>query len=205
VSEAVKPQIRRIGIAADSHGDWPSLDAWAAGHALDVVVHCGDCGTTPTTGVLVWAARGNHDPDEDTTAVRQAARPTFVDDYALREIAGLRWLFLGCAPGAARVAPLPLALPRIDEVDVLVSHESPFNPHLGWPGHPTVRALVERLQPRWCFSGHWHQAARTTIGRTRCYALAAEPSGWLVADVRDTALHVLDAPGLQRAALTSVR
>lgn len=181
----MRRRLVRIGIAADSHGDWPALDAWAARYALDVVVHCGDSGTTETGGVLVWAARGNHDHSHSIQG--GAGRPQFVDDYEVRELAGLRWLFLGCAPGTAGVAPLPEALPALD---VVVSHEAPFNPHLGWTGHPAVRALVERAQPRWCFSGHWHHAGRQTIGRTECYALGATPAGWLIVEAGDGTLRL---------------
>jgi len=172
----------RIGLAADSHGDWTALDAWAAAHALELVVHCGDAHGTDTTGVPVLSARGNHEQH-----VAHAARPTFVPDYEVREIAGLRWLFLGCNSVGGGVAAAPDELPA---ADVLVSHEAPFNPHMGWEGHPVVRAVVQRVQPRWCFSGHWHHIARGRLGATDCYALGASPEGWLVAEATQEGLYV---------------
>lgn len=184
----------RIGVAADSHGNWAALDGWAAAHRLDVVIHCGDCGVAPADGVPVWAARGNHDhavhAGHAAGGTARGDRPSFVPDYHVLELGGLRWLFLGCGEGLAAVAAPPATLPA---VDVLVSHEAPFNPHLGWPGHPVVRAVVEQARPRWCFSGHWHRAARTVLGATRCFALGDDPAGWLVAEVRDATLHFAPA------------
>jgi hypothetical protein len=168
----------RIGIAADSHGDWPALDRWAAAERLELVVHCGDCGLGPANGVPVLAARGNHDQE---LAAAEGQRPRFLADYEVVEVDGLRWLFLGCVSFKADVAPPP-AEPAA--ADVLVSHESPFNPHLGFRGHPVVRGLVERLQPGWCFSGHWHHAARARLGRTQCLALGARPTGWVIVESR---------------------
>ena len=174
----------RVGIAADSHSDWATLDRWAVDERLDAVVHCGDCGTTDRDGAPVWAARGNHDQ-----IARYGRRPLFVPDYRAIELGGLLWLFLGCCSGAGEVAPPPGALPP---ADVLVSHEAPFNPRLGWDGHPVVRQVVARVGPRWCFSGHWHHPARGAIGRTACRALGAEPSGWLVAQLSDGELRLLE-------------
>jgi hypothetical protein len=172
----------RIGLAADSHGDWRALDAWAARHRLDLVVHCGDAHGTDTDGVPVLSARGNHEQ-----RVERAARPAFVPDYGVREIGGLRWVFLGCNSVGGGVAAPPTELP---EADVLVSHEAPFNPRMGWEGHPVVRRVVERLTPRWCFSGHWHHKAKGWVGRTECFALGHEPHGWLVAEVADGELEL---------------
>src|SRR5438093_3690274 len=168
----------RIGIAADSHGDWSTLDRWASGNKIGLVIHCGDCGVTPSDGVPVWAARGNHDLWDKS----RGRRPRFIADYRVVQLEGLRWLFLGCSSGLGHVAPPPAEMPA---ADVLISHEAPFNPHLGWSGHPVVRAVIERIQPRWCFSGHWHQAGRATLGPTTCYALGADPSGWVIAEVHD--------------------
>lgn len=168
-------RLLRLGLAADSHGDWAALDRWAAAHRLDLVIHCGDAGPTAIDGVPVLSARGNHEQ-----AAATGIRPTFVPDYALREVGGLRWLFLGCSSLGGEVAQPPPDLPK---ADVLVTHESPFNPHLGWDGHPIVRAVVDRVEPRWCFSGHWHHHARGTLGSTSCFALGADPAGWLVAEI----------------------
>lgn len=165
-----------MGVAADSHGDWRSLDGWAAAHQLDVVVHCGDAGPADTDGVRVLSARGNHEVRAPT-----GLRPIYVPDYESIEIGGLRWMFLGCcSAGGAVAAPPPGGLAW---VDVLVSHEAPFNPHMGWEGHPVVRRVVQQVKPRWCFSGHWHHLARGRIGVTECVALGADPSGWLVLQV----------------------
>jgi hypothetical protein len=166
----------RVGLAADSHGDWTTLDRWAAEHRLDLIVHCGDVGLAPGDGVPVLAARGNH----EQRLASAGERPRFVADYEAREIGGLRWLFLGCSSSLGDVAPPP---PELTTADVLVSHEAPFNPQMGWSGHPVVRGVVERVRPAWCFSGHWHHFARGTVGATRCVALGADPSGWLVADL----------------------
>jgi hypothetical protein len=161
-----------VGIAADSHGDWRALDAWASAHRLDVVVHCGDAGPADSDGVLVLSARGNHEQRPPS-----GLRPIYVPDYRTIELAGLRWTFLGCCSAGGDVAAPPADLPH---ADVLISHEAPFNPHMGWDGHPVVRAVVQRLKPRWCFSGHWHHLARGRVGETECVALGADPNGWLV-------------------------
>src|SRR5436309_1292131 len=110
----------RVGLAADSHGDWGALDGWAAQQGLDVVVHCGDAGPSGTDGVLVLSARGNH---EQRRAV--GVRPIYVPDYVVLELGGLRWLFLGCCSAGGDVALPPDDLPA---AEVLVSHEAPFNP-----------------------------------------------------------------------------
>jgi predicted phosphodiesterase len=175
----------RIGIAADSHGDWASLDRWAAEQRVEVVIHCGDCGLAPTDGVPVWAARGNHDQG----LANAGTRPSFMADYEILDLDGLRWLFLGCASFKADVAPPPGWLEGLS-ADVLVTHEAPFNPHLGWSGHPVVRDVVERIQPGWCFSGHWHHAAQSMVGRTRCFALGSRPADWLIVETADGALKV---------------
>jgi hypothetical protein len=75
-------------------------------------------------------------------------------------------------------------------VDVLVSHEAPFNPHMGWEGHPVVRKVVQQVKPRWCFSGHWHHLARGRVGDTTCVALGADPGGWVVAKIDDGELRL---------------
>jgi len=177
----------RVGLAADSHGDWPALDGWAARERLGLVVHCGDAGPAATEGVLVLAARGNHEQRRDG-----GVRPIYVPDYSVVDLGGLRWLFLGCCSAGGDVAAPPDDLPP---ADVLVSHEAPFNPHLGWSGHPVVQRVVERLRPRWCFSGHWHHPARGQVGPTRCFALGAEPAGWLVAELAGGELRLVDREG----------
>jgi hypothetical protein len=172
----------RVGIAADSHGDWRALDDWASAHELDVVVHCGDAGAADSGGVLVLSARGNHEQRPPI-----GPRPIYVSDYDVVELAGLRWLFLGCCSYGGEVAAPPDELPA---ADVLISHEAPFNPHLGWEGHPIVRRVVEQVRPRWCFSGHWHHLARGRVGDTTCIALGADPAGWLVAEILEGELSL---------------
>ena len=166
-----------MGVAADSHGDWKGLDEWAAAHRLDVVVHCGDAGPAEDDGILVLSARGNHE-----MRAPSGARPLYVPDYQMLELGGLTWLFLGCCSAGGDVATPPADLPR---ADVLVSHEAPFNPHMGWEGHPVVHRVVHQVKPRWCFSGHWHHLARGRVGATECLALGADPKGWLVYQIQE--------------------
>jgi hypothetical protein len=174
----------RIGLAADSHGDWAALDGWAAAERLDLIVHCGDCGIAPGAGIPVLAARGNH----EQSLASNGERPRFVPDYERRTIDSLSFLFLGCCSVAGAVAAPPAELAV---ADVVISHEAPFNPQLGWAwGHPVVRAVVERSRPAWCFSGHWHHLARGAVGATTCWALGADRTGWLVAELDDGTLRL---------------
>lgn len=136
------------------------------------------------SGVAILAARGNH----DAPTLPPNDRLELVPDYQVRSVGGLRVLFLGCLSVRGDVGPPPADLPG---AELLISHEAPFNPQMGWAGHPTVRAVLLSTTPSWCFSGHWHHAARGQIGPTACHALGADPAGWVVADIEAGRLRLI--------------
>jgi Icc-related predicted phosphoesterase len=68
------------------------------------------------------------------------------------------------------------AVERIDDVDVLLTHEAPH----GLPvaedyevGCEYIDELLEAVQPQLCLVGHHHQHAETTYGDTRVVSVAS--------------------------------
>ena len=108
----------RVGLAADSHGDWAALDAWAALCRLELVVHCGDAHGTDSHGVPVLSARGKLER-EYTMMNLDLRKVLSVDQWRqLRSIRGAtgmggnvmyfhKKIGPGAAPGEPGLPPVP--------------------------------------------------------------------------------------------------
>lgn len=181
----------RIGLASDIHGRRTTLVSWAKNQQLDVIVVSGDLDAGSKFPLPVYYCFGNNDDRleyEDWRRNGLLENCRAVDDYETIEIGGLRWMFIGCklnpVIGPGIVAPPQEPLPR---VDVIVTHEAPIQTGV-FPPHPLVEDVVRRVQPRWCFSGHRHEAALGYVDSTECVALGRSPESWAILQVESRSL-----------------
>jgi len=189
----------RVLIFSDIHGDLRSLerillepaDLWIAagdlatfGKGLD---RCGE--VLHPLGSRLWVLPGNHETHDDTRAL--CARFGFVDFHRqIRSIEGAggrtQWAGLGYSnitpfhtPGEYSEQEIAEALTAFDKIPGLyvVAHCPPRDTTLDQfapgrhGGSTSLRAWMERAQPRYLFCGHIHEAAGLTerIGPTQCF------------------------------------
>ncbi|GIH73765.1 metallophosphoesterase family protein [Planobispora longispora] len=157
-------------------------------------------------GAPLYFIGGNHEPWpalDDAGPGRWGGVARFLGRSGVGEVAGLRVAFLSGiyaarvtdAPGARRetakdrtyytreeVERVGLAAQRAGDVDILLTHDWPSGiagPRLGaHVGRPELRALCERVRPRWHFCGHMHRPHRASIGPAEVVCLAHIRSGY---------------------------
>ncbi|MGW6912906.1 metallophosphoesterase family protein [Kitasatospora sp. NPDC054939] len=147
-----------------NHEPWPALDDAGPGRWSDGVHFLGRAGVAEVAGLRVAFLSGIHSPR--ITGVPGARRES------VRE----RTYYTG-----EEVAQVARAARRAGQVDILLTHDWPAGvsgPHRGSPvGRPELRALAERLRPRWHFCGHMHHRHRAVIGPTQVVCLDHIRSG----------------------------
>ncbi|WP_068922965.1 metallophosphoesterase family protein [Planobispora rosea] len=156
-------------------------------------------------GAPLYFIGGNHEPWpalDDAGPGRWGGAACFLGRTGVGEVAGLRVAFLS-GIYAARVTDVPgvrretakdrtyytreevervgLAAQEAGEVDILLTHDWPAGvaPRLGAHiGRPELRALCERVRPRWHFCGHMHRPHRAAVGPTEVVCLGHIRSGY---------------------------
>jgi lariat debranching enzyme len=153
-----------------NHEPWPALDAAGPGPWGGGAHFLGRAGVADVLGLRVAYLSGIHSP-------RLTDRPR-----ARRESVKDRTYYL-----ADEVAQVRRAAGK--GVDVLLTHDWPAGitgPFRGRPvGRPELRALCERIRPRWYFCGHMHHRHTATIGPTGVVCLAHIRDGAAAAVVLD--------------------
>jgi hypothetical protein len=78
------------------------------------------------------------------------------------------------------------------KADILLLHEIPFGlpirgelPIKNPPGASPINELIEEMQPRYAFCGHFHVKLETTIGRTKVLVLPTAERGYGILDTDD--------------------
>ncbi|MGI5119826.1 metallophosphoesterase family protein [Marinactinospora thermotolerans] len=140
-----------------NHEPWPALDAAGPGRWSRDVYFLGRAGRTEIAGLGVAFLSGIH-----SARVSDAARPR-------RETARERSYYT-----AEEVRRVGRGVGRSAPVDLLLTHDWPAGigaPDRADAGRPELRALCERLRPRWHFCGHLHDRHQATIGPTEVVCL----------------------------------
>ncbi|HXW62897.1 MAG TPA: metallophosphoesterase [Candidatus Acidoferrales bacterium] len=189
----------RVLIFSDIHGDLRALSRILEQPA-DLYIAAGDlatfgkgldrCGEVlGPLGSQLWVLPGNHETHEDTRAL--CARFGFIDFHRqLRSVEGARgraqWAGLGYSnitpfhtPGEYSEEQIAEALVAFDKIPslYLVAHCPPRDSTLDefapgqHGGSSSLRAWMDRAQPRYLFCGHIHEAAGLSerIGSTECF------------------------------------
>ena len=185
----------RILIFSDIHGDTRAIEKLAATRA-DIYISAGDLSTFGKAlekcgealrplGEKCWVIPGNHETAAENAAF--CAKFGFTDFHRQLRQAKTTWL-----AGLGYSNPTPFNTPgeytedQIAEALAAFEGKSPlalvvhFPPHGGaldrvgpgiHAGSKTLRAWVERHQPRYLFCGHIHECAGAseTIGATKCF------------------------------------
>ncbi|MER5327104.1 metallophosphoesterase family protein [Streptosporangium roseum] len=147
-----------------NHEPWPALDDAGPGWWSDGTYFLGRAGVADVAGLRVAFLSGIHSPR--VTDVPKARRDTIKERtyYTAEELEQVS--------RAAR---------RAGQIDILLTHDWPSGatgPHRATPvGRPELRALSERLRPRWHFCGHMHHRHRAAIGPTEVVCLGQVRSG----------------------------
>ncbi len=185
----------RVLIFSDIHGDARALEKLVAQPA-DVYISAGDlstfgrglerCGEAlRPLGARCWVLPGNHETAQENTEFCQRFG---LSDFhrRVREWNGVHLGGLGYSnptpfntPGEYSEAQIAEALKQFEGLTplVLVVHFPPHGTGIDQvrfgvnAGSPTLRAWVERHQPRQLFCGHIHECAgkSDTLGVTRCF------------------------------------
>jgi hypothetical protein len=189
----------KVLIFSDIHGDLRSLERIVAQPA-DIYIAAGDlsnfgraldkCGEVlEPLGERLWVLPGNHETSDETRAFCERFR--FVDFHrrvrSLPSASGAtQWAGLGYSnitpfntPGEYSEDEISKALAAFDGIQplYLVVHFPPQGTTLDefapgkHGGSPTLRAWVERAQPRYLFCGHIHECAGQSdrIRATQCF------------------------------------
>jgi len=185
----------RVLVFSDIHGDMRALEKLASQPA-DVYIAAGDLSTFGKSlkrcgeilaplGEKVWVLPGNHESHQETREL--CGRFGFVDFHRqVRNIGDTQWAGLGYSnitpfhtPGEYTEEEIRDALRAFDGIAPLyvVAHVPPRDSNLDefapgkHGGSPTLRAWIERTQPRYLFCGHIHECAGRSdvIGATKCF------------------------------------
>lgn len=188
----------RVLIFSDIHGDLRALEKILAQPA-DIYIANGDMSTfgrgldrcgelLRPLGERLWVLPGNHESHSETQAF--CRRFGFVDFHRqVRTLAGQSgetyWAGLGYSnptpfntPGEYSEEEIAAALEAFNGLHplYLVAHAPPHETRVDrvrlgcHPGSRSLRAWVERAQPRYLFCGHIHEAAGDSdrLGSTQC-------------------------------------
>ncbi|MFD4829154.1 metallophosphoesterase [Streptomyces uncialis] len=147
-----------------NHEPWPALDDAGPGWWSEGAYFLGRAGVADVAGLRVAFLSGIYSPR--ITDVPKARRDTVKE----------RTYYTG-----EELEQVSRAGRRAGQVDILLTHDWPSGvagPHRGTPvGRPELRALSERLRPRWHFCGHMHHRHRAAIGMTEVVCLGHIRSG----------------------------